>query len=375
MFDRPRKRHGARWLIDRLSREYYAPTRQWSRVVVDAYLDARSKVLRHFRSKIKRPLALYDLRICANTFDFAYFLYDADTHFRALGFDRFQVCILDREAFGLGEYEAVVGWDKRRSRVQSMIVPMAEMYQGCGAAMVTQDDREVIALCRTSEPIFPLNADGRHLRTHNYVAIHRKLDQHRPYSGFRAPRAAVDEVRLFKERRGITQPAVTLTIRAYRYQALRNTDLDAYFRFADYLRQSGFAPILIPDAEAPDAVDLSEFVSFPEACADLHLRMAMYEESFTNVFTSNGVHAIAALNEKCSFMLALLNEAYPSSTGLTRFEADGLRLGDQPFGGTTKRFIWAKESFENLRENFEIIRSHRNADVRAAEAAELRELS
>lgn len=369
-------RRDFRWLLRRLRREYYAPTRPWSAAGINAYLDTRADIVRQFRSKEVNPVAVYDLRICANTFDFAYFLYDADTYFRALGLDRFRVVILDDELVDMGhEYERVVNWEKRRKRVKAILVPMAEMYQGCSAVRVTSDAQELIALCRENEPIFPHRADGKHLRAHVYKTLYPKLMRQLPYSGFQAPRTALDEVAQFKARLAIVRPTVSLTVRAYAYQPLRNTDIGVYFGFANYLRSTGFEPIFIPDAEAPGAVDFRDFASFEEACTDLRLRTAMYEDCFTNVFTSNGVHAMAGFNEKSSLMIAMLNEHYQSNTGVARFEAEGLRIGDQYFNGTTKRIIWAKETVENLIENFEIIRSHRPLSVELSDKVKTRELS
>jgi hypothetical protein len=352
-------RDSLRWLVDRIRYEYYAPTRPWSAAGINAFLDTRAGLVRLFKSRATNPTAVYDLRYCANTFDFAYYLYDAETYFRDMGFDRFQVCILDKELSGLGDYDNIIGWDKRRKRVQAILVPMAEMYQGCSLVRVLDDADELIAFCNDNEPIFPRHVDGRHLRSFRYEDIYRKLARGIPFSGFRAPQSAVDQALRLLQRKDITRPIVTLTVRAYGYQPLRNTDMQAYFLFAGHLRSKGFAPIFIPDADAPDSVDFGEFPSCKEVCSDLALRTALYEEAFTNIFTSNGVHAMAAFNNKCSFVLALLNEQYETNTSLKRWESEGLMLGDQPFGGTTKHFIWAKETFENLCRYFEIVRLHR----------------
>ena len=84
---------------------------------------------------------------------------------------------------------------------------------------------------------------------------------------------------------------------------------------------------------------------------------------------------MAGFNEKSSLMIAMLNEHYQSNTGVARFEAEGLRIGDQYFNGTTKQIIWAKETVENLIENFEIIRSHRPLSVELSDKVKTRELS
>lgn len=359
MADQADNRRGPRWFVNRVREEFYEPTRTWSADAINCYLDAKIRAGELLGLKSVNPTAVYDLRICSNTFDFAYFLYDAETYFRDMGFDTFQVCILDREKRALGEYDNVIDWKKRRKRVTDMLVPMANMYGGCASVAVTESAEEIIALCRRNGPIFPKHADGRHLRTFRYKDVFEKMRQGRSFSGFHAPAAALQKVAQFKQRNGVTQPCVTLTVRSYAYQSLRNTDMDAYFKFAEFLRSGGFTPVFIPDSDAAGKGSFRDFLCFDEVSADLYLRAAMYEEAFTNVFTSNGNHTIAAFDNNSSFMIAMLNEEYKSSTGIARWTAEGLTFGDQPFGGTTKRFIWDKETFENLKDNFAIIRQHR----------------
>lgn len=363
---------GPRWLAKRLLWEFYAPTRAWSLAGINALLDVRAGVTRLIKPKVTNPTAVYDLRICPNTFDFAYFLYDAETHFRGLGFDQFQVCIQGWENSDLGDYGKIIDWEKRRKRVNAILVPMAEMWEGCSRVTVFDEPNGLIAHCSLNGPIFPLRADGRHLRTFQYSDVYRKLARRMPYSGFRAPEAACDRVRDFLRRHGILGPFVTLTVRAYAYQALRNTDMAVYFRFAEHLRAEGFTPVFIPDADAPDAVTFGDFATFRDACADLTLRAAIYELAFANFFTSNGVHAMAAFNNQSACVLALLNDNYASNTGLKRWESEGLMFGDQPFGGTTKHFIWAKESFENFCTYFEIVRAYRPVQSPRLPATETR---
>lgn len=359
------------WLISRIKRRYYSPTRNWSRLVINGFLAARRFLSRTLllsighSEEIKLPTAIYDLRICPNTFDFAYFLYEAETYFRERGFDNFRLFVLNVDAPHSDEYEQVVDALKRNDRVTNMLVPMAEMYLPCSSVEVVQDPNEIVVACKRSEPIFPPESDGKHRRTHSYKSIYRKMMQRIGFSGFKAPESAIEKVALFKKEHGIDGPCVTLTVRMYGYQPLRNTNMDVYFEFANYLRGKGYTPIFIPDAEAASAIDFRDFITFAEACSDICLRVAIYEASFTNVFTSNGVHALAAFNNNCSFMLALVNEAYPSNTGMKRWESEGLKMGDQPFGGELGWFIWEKESFENLKDHFDKIETIAQRRARA----------
>lgn len=304
------------------------------------------------------PIAVCDLRICPITFDFAYFLYAADTYFREKGYDKFEVYILIGNAPHSSEYNQVITAEKRRERIRKILVPLAEMYIGCKSVYMLENPEDLIQLCRGHAPVYPPQSDGRHLRTHNYREIYRIMLRRTAFSGLKPPASAIVSVDEFIQKQGIKKPFVTLTVRAYDYQPLRNTDMDAYIKFAHYLQDKGYTPIFIPDTESSSKMTFGNYASFPEACEDVSIRAAIYDQSFTNIFTSNGVHAVAAFNNNSSFILALVYEAYPESTGLKRFKLDELYSGDQPFGGKKGRFIWGEGTFSNLKENFEIVEAN-----------------
>lgn len=305
------------------------------------------------------PTAIYDLRICPNTFDFACFLFEADVYFRKQGFDTFSLLILHIDGDHSAEYSQVINADKRNARVKNILIPLAEMYSGCTSVEVIYTAVDAMAICAKRTPIFPLHADGRHLRSHNYRIIHRWLMRANIlFSGFKAPPSAIAKANELIKNNSIVGPYVTLNVRSYSYQPLRNTDMDVYLKFAEYLQSKGYTPIFIPDSDGSFDINFKDWIVFDEVCTDLYLRMAVYEQAFVNIFTSNGIHALPALNlnRNCKFINAgQLNESYPESTGARRFLADGLKVGDQPYAFRNSYFIWAKETLENLKENFETI--------------------
>ena len=96
---------------------------------------------------------------------------------------------------------------------------------------------------------------------------------------------------------------MTITIRNYKFDALRNSNIDEWVKFAEWLIEEGFAPVFIPDTDSCfiREVKLDNFFVFRESSWNLGLRMALYEESYLN-FASAGPAAIAKLNRKVRYI-------------------------------------------------------------------------
>jgi hypothetical protein len=348
-------RKSVAWWIWRLRSEYYSPTRRWTKAPIERWLAAREALRRVLGAAPKsRPLAVYDLRIAPVTFDFAYFLYDAETEFRRRGYSSFEVVILDGSKPNRYEWDDIIDRSKSKRRIDAMLVPIARLYAGCAGVTTTSDPAVVTDLARAAALVFPRFADGRHLRHFSYADVYRKLKANIDYSGLVAPESALQ--RLCDELPQVEDFArvVTLTVRSYPYQPQRNTRLDVYREFADYLSRRGYTPVFVPDADAQTAIDFGPYPSVPAAAANLEIRAALYQASFANVFTLNGVHTVAAFNKNARMILVQIDGAYEGNTGLSRYEAEGLLRDEQPFdGGLRKRLIWERETLENLTANFE----------------------
>ncbi|MCC9620597.1 hypothetical protein LPB41_02740 [Thalassospira sp. MA62] len=346
--------------LNGLKNQYYFPTYVFFKVFVTGYLTVIDFLRRSIFKKNCQAVAIYNLKCAPVTFDFAYFLYQAEVFFAKKGWKNFSVVIVTHDESGTGvenaSYAKVIDEKRREKRVAEMLLPMARMYGSVDRCHVVQGEKNPLPIIGARGAlVFPKFATNKHLRTHSYKKIFSYNRAGYSYVGFSAPGNVRAHVKLKLERAGIVGDFVVLTVRSYGYQPLRNTSLEAYAQFAAWLKGNGVQVVIVPDADGADKVyeSLQSYYHFPEALSDLEVRVALSELAVCSVFTSNGLHALCALNRRSSYILAgYVNENYPESTGLKRYEAEGLKWGDQPFTENNSVVVWEKETAENLKRAF-----------------------
>ncbi len=299
-------------------------------------------------------VAVYNLKCCPITFDFAYFLYQAEIFFLEKGVKNFYVVIVDGQSLENREYKEIIDENRQRKRIEAILLPMAEMYRAVEKVLVCSGDVDPVWHARSPGAyVFPRFATNKHLRSHSYKKIFHYNKEGRTYSGFSAPETSKKAVGRMLSDAGIVSPIVVLTVRDYGYQPLRNTSLPVYIKFAEWLKSRGYHVVFVPDADANSSSDFGRGYVCRKAAEDIFFRVALSEQAICTVFTSNGLHALCALNHKTSYIIAsYVNESYPESTGLQRYQGEGLSWGDQPFTENNSVVVWDKETVSNLKNAF-----------------------
>ncbi len=147
------------------------------------------------------------------------------------------------------------------------------------------------------------------------------------------------------------QGAVTITLREAAVQPFRNSNIEAWFRFAQYLRSQGEKVVFVRDtARAHDPVD--GFKTCPEASIDLHWRLALYEVAKTNLFVSNGPGGLSLFcNYPWLMFLKPEDQTYEYEPNTPNFWRDniGVEMGSQfPWCRPDQRMVWMADDYENL---------------------------
>lgn len=354
------------WFFRRIRQEFYNPSRSYTLFALNLFVKLEKMVKGLFSNNLKNnsnpgmPLAVYDLRIAPVTFDFPGFLFLAELYFRKKGWDRFDVVIVDEHWEHVSdEYEQIISKENRRLRVYNMLFPMAQMYKACNSVRSVRSEGEVVNLCQNNPHVFPEGYTGIHVRYTKAFWYKESLSKP-PYSGLQAPKHAIEIVQKYLAYKAIRAPFVSLTVRFYKSEPHRNTDLNIYFRLAEYLEKKGYIPIFIPDGENPYDLDFGRFHSYEQACWNLFLRMALYELCFTNISLGTGIYIMAGLNQKCSFIQGgVTNKDYPEE----HLNSIGLKYGDQYFCGPDSRIEWGEPSYENFVKSFEIVKKVKNQSL------------
>lgn len=145
---------------------------------------------------------------------------------------------------------------------------------------------------------------------------------------------------------------VTISLRTSQFQAVRNSNIKAWYKLSLALKEKGIRVLVIPDFEDCFNDRLAwkydwEVVDF--AAHDLDLRLALYEDATDNFAVNNGV-VTALFYSKCPFKmfnvgvpaLQTTNEKFITMHWQTKF-------GDSPrIFQENQNWIWQEDSLENL---------------------------
>lgn len=165
---------------------------------------------------------------------------------------------------------------------------------------------------------------------------------------FRPPKAAIDLVQ-----KRIGEPAITITLREAPYWKHRNSNLDAWMKFAGDLKSAGERVIFVRDTDkAQEAV--YGFETCPEASTDIQVRCALYEHSRFNFFVSNGPCSLAQFGTRPFFIFPKLLEQDVFKPGSPEgfLAATGTAVGEQSPWSTPEQQLWwpdlGQDSYENI---------------------------
>lgn len=147
------------------------------------------------------------------------------------------------------------------------------------------------------------------------------------------------------------EPAITITLREAAHWSHRNSNLEAWLRFASYLRDKGERVVFVRDT-AKAYEPLGDFLTDPLASTHLPARVALYENAKANLFVSNGPGSLVWFGDRPSLMFVALEQDGSSYTPNTReflVKSMGLEPGGQyPWSRPDQKFVWTVDTFENI---------------------------
>ncbi|MEX0828274.1 MAG: hypothetical protein WD005_04915, partial [Haliea sp.] len=154
---------------------------------------------------------------------------------------------------------------------------------------------------------------------------------------------------------------IVITLRDYQYMPERNSNIDAWARFAGTLNTTEFAVVFVPDTETamdPVPAALSDFHFVSEAAWNLGIRMALYEAAYLNLMVNNGPHGLCMFNERCRYiMFKILTESAPQTTR-EYMTFLGFEIGKSPpFSTRFQRWVWEEDTLPVIEREFAAMRT------------------
>ncbi len=144
---------------------------------------------------------------------------------------------------------------------------------------------------------------------------------------------------------------VTITLREAEHWVWRNSNMEAWTRFARGLMDKGEHVIFIRDT-AKAYEPLPGFMTYPRASIDAGERFSLYECAKANLFVSNGPYGLGAYGSRPFLMFnpkEKQDSPFAPNTPWFWEVKNGLKMGDQyPWFRPNQRMVWDEDRYENI---------------------------
>lgn len=144
---------------------------------------------------------------------------------------------------------------------------------------------------------------------------------------------------------------ITITLRELATWEHRNSNLEAWLRFAKDLEAEGETVVIVRDSTKAHE-PIKDFNTYPLASTNLHVRQALYEQSKLNLFVPNGPWNLALYGTRpwLCFNAVSRDDPFHLNWPSTWKEQLGLAVGEQfPWSLPSQRLIWEKaDTYENI---------------------------
>ena len=213
----------------------------------------------------------YNMVVCPVSFDFLFWLIDAEMRKRAAGIEAPLKVAFWKGQDGIGRLNEPVIRQFYDGVLRSLLLLI-------GAVEVSPD--KYMGRCKN-------------LYVPRDIIEYMKDGQQVPK--LKAPAGAALDVAQWLYRRGIVNPVV-ITLREAQHWDHRNSNIAAWTQFAADLRGKGEQVVFVRDTRRA-MEPLRDETIYPEAAIDLHIRIALYERAKACLFVANGPAALAMFTD------------------------------------------------------------------------------
>lgn len=314
---------------------------------------------------------IYDLELEPVNFGILASLVCCDIRREDLGLERCRLFILMSPTDGFRNKSArdrQIDIEEKYWRLWHITKPAARLLPTCDGVLVFDDRAQFQELLPSLRPHIAPKRFSIEPRVKVVIGKHEEAiaagNSGQNIQRLKAPPYSVSAAQRWKLAHADEKPMISITLRQSAFHAGRNSNISQWIAFAEYLQNSGFTPVFVPDTEA---VIMGEtelpphlITNFP-AAIDIELRTAFYEVCDLNFFVGNGPCLLPQFNKHIDYILCnLLIPGFPNSTP-AHFERIGLPVGSQMPGQENgyARIVWETDSQENLIQAFEQWRSAR----------------
>lgn len=348
------------WSIKVIIREWQKPNHPLTKNLVVAIKSLLKMPYDFIYSRKKNGIvAVYDLNLNPATFDFAYFICAAQSFSKTHGVDSFYLYLIKKDNKVIQaheEYIKVVSEDLIDWKFKNIVTPLISMCNQCDGYAIINSPKKLLINNSVTYPPKYSNFIQTRFEYKNFFSLVNGDN----FIGLSSPKNARNYVEKFLSAAGVREEKynklITISLRDYSFDVNRNSNIDAWIMFANKIKEDGYIPIFIPDADKENwSFDLlKEFLVYTDASINIYLRMAVYELAYLNLFVNSGVVNIAILNKKVSFIVFNLVNENSHGAKQSYWNNIGIEIGVRHFSFSNERqvLVWEKDSFDVIYSEF-----------------------
>jgi hypothetical protein len=354
------QKNGFRWFFWRLQREVRNPTNPFLKVIIDKLLYFLKTILKIWATTKKDDFlyAIYDLDVSPITFNITELLIDAEYEAamrNKKGFVLVFVPSSNDPLLTYKPYDSVIDAASKQWRFQNLVIPVTFLSEKCKGINILPQRSDVINFAKGRE-VYPTLYDGVNIRGVDIEEFFAKLSKPYLFKGLRAPKQGLKYIQSWVSENNIKEPIVTITIRNYMFDKARNSNIEAWSKFAIYLRSAGYHPVVIPETDTAFCEDqqFDGITIFRDCAWNIGLRASLYEFAFQNLFVSNGCVLLAVFNPTCKYILMNFQAEESIVAVEENFKKMGIQYGDNYKFATPGQVLnYTPDTFENIVFEFE----------------------
>ena len=351
------QKKGIRYLTRRLRQEIISPEYPLTQKFFSKINNLRSKPKLNTLKDTDILHVFYDLSFEPITFDFAFFLVDAEVYAKKNGRSRIFLWIIKKDPTLHVSYEgytSIINEESQDWRMKNILLPLASMspiVEGLGVI----PSNFSLESYSNGNLIYPEGYSKTYRPRMDYKEIYSNLELNE-FEGLISSKKATEYIKEWISNEKISLPIISITIREYGFDPIRNSKIKEWLKFADWLKERNYLPVFIPDVDSAwDSRDkFNKNLIFNEVCWNLELRMAFYNSCALNFFYSNGLSTLALLNKdiKCIVINPIVEESEMAKQEI--WMGRGIKPGQRKFNFAQdfQWLSWKTDSFENIVEAF-----------------------
>lgn len=349
-----------------------------------ASIEAGLKLLSHrfkqrfYRTRVGRALVVlltpttmsgtvlsvvYDLGVSAPGYDIVNFLVLAEKWRLKRGYEQMHVFFVPPEGEQTKKYEGtqkLLDSTDYVTRLQTILAPACYLFSSCNGFTVCATRRDAFDALGIRTDIFPARYTVQAPVSKVKLRYFRQaVERGEVIPSIRAPELMKKNARHWLESVAPGKRVITITLRESSYVQDRNSNIDAWAKFAHRLQADGqYFPVLIRDTERiaeklPSA--LEGLTTCPEASINVLFRTAIYEESYLNMVINNGPAMLCLFDKYIRYLFfKIVTPSNPSTTVEFLIKDQGMYPGEPfPGAGPFQKLVWEDDNLDVIEREFQ----------------------